>query len=93
LLQGVGYEANQLPVKNGTCFTYYIHSNEHVLHTTYIVMYAIRTNAELVPVFQSTGTLVPFGIPAESGRNVPPSIFVSLNWVGLLQVNEVLPGG
>ena len=56
-------------------------------------MYAIRTNAELVLVFQSTGTLVPFGIPAESGRNVPPSIFVSLNWVGLLQVNEVLPGG
>ena len=56
-------------------------------------MYAIRTNAELVPVFQSTGTLVPLGILAESGRNVPPSIFVSLNWVGLLQVNEVLPGG
>ena len=40
-----------------------------VLCTMYIVMYAFRSNMELVPVFQSTGTLV----PAESGRNVPPS--------------------
>jgi hypothetical protein len=45
---------------------------ERDLRTTYIVMYAFRSNTELIPVFQSTGTLVPFGIPAESGRNVPP---------------------
>ena len=24
---GGDYEANQVPVKNGTCFTYYVHSN------------------------------------------------------------------
>ena len=36
-------------------------------------MYAIRSNTELIPVFQSTGTLDLFGIPAKSGRNVPPS--------------------
>jgi len=47
---------------------------EHVLRTTYIVMYAFRSNTELLPVFQSTGNLVPFGIPAESGRNVPPRL-------------------
>jgi hypothetical protein len=35
-------------------------------------MYAFRLNTELVPVFQSTGTLVPSGILAESGQNVPP---------------------
>ncbi len=35
-------------------------------------MYAFWLNTELVPVFQSTGTPVPFGILAESGRNVPP---------------------
>ncbi len=46
---------------------------ERVLRTTYVVMYAFRSKTELVPVFQSTGTLVPFGILAESGRNVPPS--------------------
>ena len=45
---------------------------ERVLRTTYIVMYAFRSNTELVPVFQSTGTRVLFGIPAESGQNVPP---------------------
>jgi hypothetical protein len=47
---------------------------ERVLRTACIVMYAFRSNTELVPVFQSTGTLVPFGILAESGRNVPPSV-------------------
>ena len=36
-------------------------------------MYAFRSNTVLVQVFQSTETLVLFGIPAESGRNVPPS--------------------
>jgi hypothetical protein len=46
---------------------------ELVLCTTYIERYAFWSNTELVRVFQSTGTLVPFGIPAESGRNVPPS--------------------
>ena len=61
MLWGADCEANQVPVKNGTC-----------LRTTYIVIYAFRSNTELVLVFQSTGTLVPFGIPAESGRNVPP---------------------
>jgi len=45
---------------------------ERVLRTTYVVMYAFRSKTELVPVFQSTGTQVPFGIPAESGRNLPP---------------------
>ena len=45
---------------------------ERVLRTTYIVMYAFWSNTELNPVFQSTGTPVPFRIPAESGRNVPP---------------------
>ena len=45
---------------------------ERVLRTSYVVMYAFRSKTELVPVFQSTGTLVPFGIPAESGRNVQP---------------------
>jgi len=39
---------------------YYVHSN-------------VCLSVKLVPVFQSIGTLVPFGIPAESGRNVPPS--------------------
>jgi len=39
----------------------------------HVVMYAFRSNMELVPVFQSAGNLVPIGIPAESGRNVPPS--------------------
>ncbi len=47
---------------------------ERVLRTMYIVMYAFRSNTELAPVFQSTGTLVPFEIPAESGRNVPPCL-------------------
>ena len=37
---------------------------ERVLRTAYIVLYAFRSNTELVPVFQSTGTLVPFGILA-----------------------------
>ena len=45
---------------------------EHVLRTTYVVMYAFRSNTELVPVFQSTRTIVQFEIPAESGRNVQP---------------------
>ena len=45
---------------------------ERVLRTLYIVMYAFRSNKELFPGFQGTGTLVPFGIPAESGRNVQP---------------------
>jgi len=36
-------------------------------------MYAFQSNTELVLVFQSIGPLVPFGIPAESGQNVPPS--------------------
>jgi hypothetical protein len=36
-------------------------------------MYAFWSKTELVPVFQSTGTLVLNGIPAESGRNVQPS--------------------
>jgi len=40
-------------------------------------MCAFRSNTELVPVFQSTGTLAPFGIPAESGRNVPPGTFAA----------------
>ena len=44
---------------------------KHVLRTTYVVMYAFWSNTELVPVFHSTGTLVLFGIPTESGRNVP----------------------
>ncbi len=30
----------------------------HVLRTTYVVMYAFRSNTELIPVFHSTGTLV-----------------------------------
>ena len=47
-----------------------------VLCTMYIVMYAFRSNMELVPVFQSTGTLVPFRFPAGSDRNVPPRMFV-----------------
>ena len=47
---------------------------ERVLHTTYIIMHAFRSNTELVRVFQSTGALVPFGIPGESGRNVQPSV-------------------
>jgi len=42
------------------------------MYYTYIVMYAFRSKTELVLVFQSTGTLVRFGITAESGRNVPP---------------------
>ena len=46
---------------------------ERVLRTTYVIMYAFQSKTELVPVFQSTETLVPFRIPAESGRNVPPS--------------------
>ena len=47
---------------------------ERVLRTsTYIVMYAFRSKTELVPVFQSPGTLVLTGIPAESGRNEQPS--------------------
>jgi len=33
---------------------------KRVLYTTYIVMYAFRSNTELVLVFQSTGTLVLF---------------------------------
>ena len=49
---------------------------ERVLRNTYIVIYAFRSNTELVPVFQSTGTLVPFRFPAESDRNVPPRMFV-----------------
>ena len=49
---------------------------EHVLRTTYIVMYAFQSKMELVLVFQSTGTLVPTGIPAESGRNVQPRFSV-----------------
>ena len=53
---------DQVPVKNGMC-----------LCTTYIVMNAFLSNTELIPFFQSTGTLVPLGIPAESGQNVPPS--------------------
>jgi hypothetical protein len=57
------YEANHVPVRT-----------ECVLRTTYAVMYAFRSNTELVPVFQSTRTLVPAGILAESSRNVPPSI-------------------
>jgi hypothetical protein len=36
-------------------------------------MYAFWSNTELIPVFQSTGILVPFRILAESGWNVPPS--------------------
>ena len=47
-------------------------TTESVLRTASIVMYAFRSNTELDPVFQSTGTLVTFGIPAESGWNVPP---------------------
>ena len=45
---------------------------ERVLRSTYVVMYAFWSKKELVPVFQSNGTLVPFGIPAESGPNVQP---------------------
>jgi hypothetical protein len=70
---------------------------ERVLCTMYIVMvlYAyFRSNTELVPVFLSTGTLVPFGIPAESGRNVPPSLMnnCTLNYsnIQLLAPQEVL---
>ena len=37
-------------------------------------MYAFRPNTEHIPVFQSAGNLVPIGIPAEFGRNVPPSL-------------------
>jgi hypothetical protein len=42
-------------------------------------MYAFRSNTELVPVFQITGTLVPFGIPLESCRNVPPRCVTNAN--------------
>jgi hypothetical protein len=36
-------------------------------------MYAFQSNTEHVPVFLSAGNLVLIRIPAESGRNVPPS--------------------
>ena len=54
-----------------------------------MVLYAyFRSNTELVPVFLSTGYLVPFGIPAESGHNVPPSLMnFTLNF--MLQITEV----
>ena len=39
---GGDYEANQVLVKNGTCFTC----------TTYVVMYVFRSKTELVPVFK-----------------------------------------
>ena len=52
---------------------------DRVLRTTYIVIYAFQSNTELVLVFQSTGTLVPFGILAESGRNVPPRAYETLH--------------
>ncbi len=37
-------------------------------------MHAFRPNTERVQVFQSAGNLVPIGIPAESGWNVPPRL-------------------
>ena len=62
----------QVPVKNGMCFAYYVRSMP-------------SGQTEIVLVFQSTGTLVPFGIPAESGRNVQPrpgddEVFVCVFW-------------
>ena len=54
-------------------------------------MYALWSKTELVPVFQSTGTLVPFGIPAESSRNVPPSF--KEGTTGLLRGIGLLVGG
>ena len=59
---GGDYEANQVPVKTGTGFTYCV--------CTYV---CLQSRRKLVPIFQSAGTLIPFGIPAEYGRNVPPS--------------------
>jgi hypothetical protein len=53
----------------------------HVLPTLYVGMYAFRPNPERVPVFQSAGNLVPIGISAESGRNVPPSGFSGSHWI------------
>ena len=56
-------EANQVPVRT-----------KRVLPTFYVGMYAFRPNTERVLVFQSAGNLVPIRIPAESGRNVQPSL-------------------
>ena len=62
---------------------------ELVLRTKYIVMYAFRSNTELVLVFQSTGNLVPFGFSAESGRNVHPSFYLTRRLLKSWQVRAL----
>jgi hypothetical protein len=76
--QEEGGEANQVPVKNGMCFTYYVRSNV-CLPVKDLTCYSFSK-------YRNPSS----GIPAESGQNVQPRNGKHVNVEVIVKSNDFL---